>query len=577
VTIEIKAYTNVDEARIVWRPSARIDDCRGFALHRQTRDGTGTIADDVLPTWVGFAGAKPEPAPGTHQLSTTWPIQRCTWRDYEAANLAGVRYRVVPMIGNAAALEPAADELSSDWSAWISACTQQTPGFAAYFNRGVIASQWLTRRLGDDVATEHKTLAATIADTTSPVRAFLAGAAREALLGLLMDAKRDDSLLYAALYELDDPELIAALSDVGDCANVILASGAFGPGDPDENAAVRAKLKTSTKVHVSDRLVTGDHFAHNKFVVVCDASGAPARVWTGSTNWTMTGLCTQANNALLIDDPKIAAGYLDYWHRLAAAGNAYPPALSAANDTPTVSPSTGTAWLTPVQNHIDLDDAAKLIHDAEHGILFLMFVPGPNGTLLDDIIALDANTLYIHGVVNQDPGGPAGAALTLVNRGQVLPADPEIIVPAAISKPLEYWQPELRQYTNTMVHSKVIVIDPFGAHPVVMTGSHNLGPKASKDNDDNLVIVKDAPGLAAEYAVNIMGIYDQYKWRYNFSKASSPNSWAGLADDDKWQDKFLIGPHARELSFWFGDDRAAASSSAQTSGHAVAANVQVSP
>jgi phosphatidylserine/phosphatidylglycerophosphate/cardiolipin synthase-like enzyme len=477
------------------------------------------------------------------------------------------------MIGSATALQPAADDLCSDWSAWISARTRQTPGFAAYFNRGVIASQWLTRRCGNDVANEHKTLAATIADPTSPVRAFLAGPAREALLGLLTSAKHDGSVLYTALYELDDPELIAALSDVGAHANVLLASGAFGPGKPDENAAVRAKLKTSTRVHVVDRLVKGDHFAHNKFVVVCDANGTPKRVWTGSTNWTMTGLCTQANNALLIDDPKLAAGYLDYWHRLATAGNEYPPALSAADATPTVTPSTGTAWLTPVQDHIDLDDAAKRIHSAEHGVLFLMFVPGPNGTLLDDVIALDANTLYIHGVVNQDPGGPAGAALTLVSRGKELSADPEIIVPAAISKQLEYWQPELRQYTNTMVHSKVIVIDPFGAHPVVMTGSHNLGPKASKDNDDNLVIVKDAPGLAAEYAVNIMGIYDQYKWRYNFSKASSPNTWDGLADDDKWQDKFLTGAHARELSFWFGDDRAAAASTARAPHRRVAANV----
>src|ERR1700693_3230496 len=71
-----------------------------------------------------------------------------------------------------------------------------------------------------------------------------------------------------------------------------------------------------------------------------------------------------------------------------------------------------------------------------------------------------------------------------------------------------------------MIHSKVVVVDPFGAKPVVMTGSHNLGPKASGKNDDNLVIIEDAPGLAAAYAVNILGIYDQYKWRYNTLVAS---------------------------------------------------------
>jgi hypothetical protein len=57
VTIAITAYANVDETRIVWRLSAHIADCRGFALHRQARDAAGKIDDDVLPTWVGVADA----------------------------------------------------------------------------------------------------------------------------------------------------------------------------------------------------------------------------------------------------------------------------------------------------------------------------------------------------------------------------------------------------------------------------------------------------------------------------------------------------------------------------------------
>jgi len=87
--------------------------------------------------------------------------------------------------------------------------------------------------------------------------------------------------------------------------------------------------------------------------------------------------------------------------------------------------------------------------------------------------------------------------------GHVLDANPDVILPAAISTPLASWQQELRQYSTAMIHSKVVVVDPFGPHPVVITGSHNLGPKASAENDDNLVIVENAPGLAAEYAVNV--------------------------------------------------------------------------
>ena len=67
-----------------------------------------------------------------------------------------------------------------------------------------------------------------------------------------------------------------------------------------------------------------------------------------------------------------------------------------------------------------------------------------------------------------------------------------------------------------------IVVDPFGDAPVVMTGSHNLGKKASSENDDNLVIVTGASGLAREYAVYIQVVFDAYKWRYERGQRSSP-------------------------------------------------------
>ena len=37
-------------------------------------------------------------------------------------------------------------------------------------------------------------------------------------------------------------------------------------------------------------------------------------------------------------------------------------------------------------------------------------------------------------------------------------------------------------------------------------GSHNMGPKASKSNDDNLVIIKGCHALAQAYAVNIASV-----------------------------------------------------------------------
>jgi len=94
-----------------------------------------------------------------------------------------------------------------------------------------------------------------------------------------------------------------------------------------------------------------------------------------------------------------------------------------------------------------------------------------------------------------------------------------------------------------------------------MTGSHNMGPKASGVNDENLVIIEGDRALPGQYATKIMEIYNQYRWRASQHKSSEGPRWLGLADNDKWQ---IGSPGAdtntqaydrrrqRELSFWFG-------------------------
>lgn len=47
-----------------------------------------------------------------------------------------------------------------------------------------------------------------------------------------------------------------------------------------------------------------------------------------------------------------------------------------------------------------------------------------------------------------------------------------------------------------IVHSKVIVIDPNGDKPIVVTGSHNFSAAVSGKNDENLVIIEGNKALA---------------------------------------------------------------------------------
>lgn len=99
------------------------------------------------------------------------------------------------------------------------------------------------------------------------------------------------------------------------------------------------------------------------------------------------------------------------------------------------------------------------------------------------------------------------------------------------------------------IHSKVIVIDPFSENSIVVTGSSNFGPKASFKNDDNLNIIRDKKTVE-EYAVNIMSIYDHYRWCY--SKYNKKTKFEGTVQDVNWMKNYSTPEHLKEIDFWLG-------------------------
>ena len=570
--VELIVHPGVDSAFIAWR-APFIRSCRGFALHRRIKRALGSAAspnttrkadaagfsEEIVASWVGFADG-PDVKPGTRRPTTKWPIQKYLWSDFAVSPGDVVGYRVVPMIGSEANLTEATDQ-GAGWSEPVT-IGQETEGHATcFFNRGIVASQWLARLLPDE--SPSKALEAEIADPASSIRRFLAGPIRDALVQLLTEAAAAKAHVYAALFELNDPELVPLLKAFKKRAHIVLGNGSVRKKGEDENSDAREAL-AGCDLH--DRMSAPRALAHNKFLVLCDAKKKAQAVWTGSTNWTTTGLCTQANNAVLVRNPAVAQFYLDQWKTLTAAGDASPDTLYKADGVARTTPKAKgtTLWFTPMRDAADLDQAGALIAAARDGILFLMFNPGPRGTLLNDIIELASPSspnfkpdLYIQGVVNQNPGTEKNPVV-LFNRGERIDANVDVVLPAAIPGPLKYWKKELLKLprTHAMVHSKVVVIDPYGTKPVVMTGSHNMGPKASGVNDENLLIIEGNGALASQYAGKIMEIYAQYRWRQSVQESEGKPRWAGLADDDTWQ---IADPRApgdkrriRELDFWFG-------------------------
>jgi hypothetical protein len=542
MSIVIKVFANSDHTLIVWRSDVIIPNCAGFAIFKKSNNEPDALAAP-LNNRIPFAGDTF--TPGEQQPSTEWAIQRFSWSDFSVQQGDSVQYMIVPMLLLSGQLQKDAANISP-WSNVVTAGTGTT--YSAYFNRGIISSQFVANGLKNVRAQANNsgaTVNSVVTGPASPLRDLLGGSLATGLFSILDTVISDPSAtIYCVLYELNQSDLIGKLIQIGKRANVILANGTGKtPGtkavtaDGDENALARATLQG--KVNLHDRIVDArNHFAHNKYLVVCDQNGDAQKVFTGSTNWTSNGLFAQVNNGLLISDPGYAAFYLSEWQQLLAAGNGYPPALIDYNKA-----AFGTkprVWFAITPAFADLQDANNLINSAQNGVLFLMFNPGPKNTLFNTILALQGSAkganLFVHGVLNQDPG-TGGNNLVLFHQGTSKTANWDDIIAKNMQAPASFWTQEPKEMVT--IHSKIVVVDPFGANPVVMTGSHNMGPRASSHNDDNLNLIFDA-ALAKEYAVNILAIYDHYRWRYSvYNKATA---FKGLDNTGAWMQNYSIDP-----------------------------------
>jgi phosphatidylserine/phosphatidylglycerophosphate/cardiolipin synthase-like enzyme len=596
--LRLRVINNGDHAGLVWFPDdgQPIPNCRGFAIQRHLTRGAAPPVTSYLPNHVGFSVGAAAPPPGSEW---EWPIQRYQWWDYDVQLNDVVSYQIVPVVGPSASALQLGTSAATSWSDPETITGQDGVAISAYFNRGIIASQWVAKALAAEAAsqaTPHAELMTAISQTGNALRNQLGGDLKAKLLALLQTAVSGAGKVYAALYELNDPEIIAQLKALGPRCFLILGNGAFKPPATDEasNAATRGDLTRNSTVNLSNRMVPDGHFAHNKFFVFCDASGAPQSVWTGSTNTTMTGLCTQANNGILVNNSAVAGAYLDAWNRLKSAGDGYPAALIEGNSIArsfAVPRANGeddhvSVWFASTSAGQDMVQARQLIDGAQQGVLFLFFEPGGPSpipakqtllqTITDRLSAGDPNYkagLYVRGVVNQTIAGLTGPAakaagpapadgavpdqpVSLYTSGDQPPANlaKSVLVPAYVEKKFGDWEAELKGASNVMIHSKVVIVDPFGDHPVVMTGSHNMGMKASSQNDDNLIIVEGNSQLAQAYALNIIAIFQEYRWRqYVTAQAgtSGASVWEGLQDTDSWQAGYLK-EDAAELAFWLG-------------------------
>jgi phosphatidylserine/phosphatidylglycerophosphate/cardiolipin synthase-like enzyme len=549
-----------------------------------------------------------------HLTTEQAPVQKFWWKDLFAKRGGTYQYRIVPMGGSPGAtltpLASVAPLLSNKVT-----LTEKRPPFNAYFNRGITATQALSRELHDHPSVPA--LAPHILDPTDPIRIKLMGQLQEGVTSLLARADKEGGLIHAALYELNDPNGLEKQLQANPNSRVVIL-GNEQSVDPktketieDADSKNREDL-TAAGVDVVDRILGKGDIPHNKFMVLAQ-DNAPVAVLTGSTNWTSTGLCTQTNNALVIESADVARRYMEYWNALKAdidAAHGDRKALQsqtlrdfAHNNNATkpidlgggvtielmFSPNTRHKLARPPkETPNDMKRVFDLIDGAKQAVLFLAFDPGNNSILDQAGRALAKNPdLFVRGALTsaqratnfsaalhqggaadndeQEEGGGSkpAAEVTVVGepgkpkkKGAKLPSpepDSRAVPAGAITAKDAFgaWEAELAKFGFAIIHSKIVVIDPFSDNCAVVTGSHNLGFRASHNNDENMVIVRGHKGLAEAYACHVLDLYDHYAFRF-LLKAHPEIFGRPLSPDDTWQERYIIGPDEKspELRFW---------------------------
>jgi phosphatidylserine/phosphatidylglycerophosphate/cardiolipin synthase-like enzyme len=570
----LAVYVNSDDALLQWSADELDDACTGFAVQRQLTRG----ATEGKPEWLdNYAppGTQPHQT-GAHQSSEQWPFRCFSWTDHSVDPGDVVSYRVVPVIAGAAAVR---EDLATAWSAPRTVGIPAGATLQGFFNRGFVISQFMSRYLdehypGVDRDKALRSFKQDIGDDVeSTIRAFLSGQVRTTLLGLLDDVIGSDGQIYAALFELGDEELVSRLEQLGPRAHVVLANGSIDPAKGetsaqararDENDAARARLLArQVDVEAHNRFVAPGALAHNKFLVIETAAGDPQSVWTGSTNWTTTGLCTQLNNALLVKDPAVAQLYRTQWQALRDAASAHPATLATANSTPGSVDLAGavstSVHFTRASKRADLGVLHDIVLGAKQGVLFLMFIPGSAGVLGDvRDLAKAKPDLLVRGVVSDLPAGPSDeqtgdtttVRVTLVGAADPQLAKPrtfDVIQPQGMAHPAAGWAVETTRNQfkgdigHAIIHSKVLVVDPFSDDPTVVTGSHNFSISASEKNDENFIVVRGDRALAEAYAVNVDSAWRHYAGRM-------PNPYPSLRGVDYL--RALLADQRRDDTFW---------------------------
>ncbi|MGI5130622.1 phospholipase D-like domain-containing protein [Pseudonocardia sp. CA-107938] len=533
----------------------------GFAVERVD---LATGERHWLPGFKVFRSLLPHPVPGERVSTFDHPMQSFLWDDFTCAPDHRYTYRFQPLKGTPAHPDRSAPALS------LTVRTEpatSTGTHDVFFNRGVASSQYYTQEFGDtpiaDLAPEKqaRALAWLSRDLDEALLAFVDGcAAGDRLLGCFYEFRYRPvaDALVAAIGRGVDVRLI-----VDGKVNEHTDDEGFHESFPrEENLRMLAAAQLPMD-RVVLRQARRSAIAHNKFMVKV-VGGAPAEVWTGSTNLSLGGIHGQTNVGHHVRDAATAAAFVRYWDLLAtdpggrdgdprteviAKNKAFRAAVAHLSPVPADLrrlPRGTTSVFSPRPDATVLDAYAALLDSAddEACITLAFTVAAAVKEVLRDNTAADQITFLLLEKRDRPDRRNPSAFVRIDASNNVYQAWGSFL-----RNPVYQWAAEtnagllgLNQHVS-YIHSKFLLVDPLGRDPRVVTGSANFSAASCTDNDENMLVVRGDRRVADIYLTEFNRLFNHYYFR-SVTEArgarGNPDSLF-LTEDATWLDGYAAG------------------------------------
>jgi phosphatidylserine/phosphatidylglycerophosphate/cardiolipin synthase-like enzyme len=519
----------------------------------------------------------PRPTAETWVTTYDHPIQSLVWDDFTAEPGTDYVYEFHPLRGTPGAIDRSAPPVT------VEVTTEELYGGThdVFFNRGVVSSQGYARKFHNLHPGKQPSV-----EKRFEAYAWLARDLETALMKFIGSAKKGDQL-HGCFYEFQYPPVLEELKAAVGRGVVLRLVVDEKPNEScdkvtDRDGTVRHELSMSNPRTPNLQAMCASQFphkvvaresrrdviCHNKFLVLTPKGAAgPTEVWTGSTNLTEGGVFGQANVGHWVRDAGVARAFLDYWELLAQDPGAR---TAAAGDPLNVAYLTAVTALTPTPASVDA---------IAQGVT-PVFSPRTSGDALDLYVELlgGAEDLgcatFAFGISpifkrrlqqNSSKTGPLTfLLLEKEDRPDPRSKDPFIALRATnnvyeafgseIDTPLGQWVAETDtkrfklNYWVAFVHLKVLLRDPLGSNPIVVTGSANFSTASTVDNDENMMIIRGDRRVADIYFTEFNRLWGHYYFRSVVEQMSrrKPRGTVEsgpqfLAEDGSWLANYAAG------------------------------------